>query len=902
MTETLDRATPILFPLVQPERASQSDVNQLLPRRLYAELSTIIQAAIPKRDSREDPAAEFYRLRRHDAALVQGGRGAGKSTVLVNLPRYLQVSSPEVFENVHVLKPVDPTQLEDHEDLFLNVIVAAVMTDETLAKALDSNDSKRRILYQRLQELGQSLEDRQTRRDDAGIDRLRAFMGSHQLALAVHNFFDAALAVLGRKLLVLPLDDVDTTLHRAFENLEVVRRYLSSPLVFPVICGELELYHEVIRRDVLGRLTRDDRRPPDEHCVGIADGLAIEYERKLLPMQNRLQMPEVDTYLSDSNILIAAPDKWANQDALSMAEFQEWLYALLMGPVNGLENSQLELPVPTVRALSQLIGSVKEQMPDLVSALMNSPFRGSPRGVGRALQMPEVNPAALHAFELAQQDARSKGVLNSRSANTNFALAQGGSAHVPSAGRTLNDIAGEWYLPLLRHFLYEPKAGAACLVLLAHEHWRPRSLSDGVVDGEFGVLDTPLFKPMEQGRIHKLAGLERRGDLRPWREQLAERLPADGLARLPEEAILAFATPEAGRAVSQASRIHFNEEEVKDPRARARLNLIVDLALHKDYYSASKRAPLLLTGRILELIVTGLVRDINRKDIARLLAFAPYHSAGAVAPTKTLIVERDEDEMVTVEVEAQVRKSPEGLAADELVDRINRWRLDSGATQSRPSPWLMYNALNKALNQAWYFNRPGRASVTTALNAREIVQIARMAFDSFWSAVGGFEKGRLFGLPPIVSTVNVSTGEAFRQSDLYRQNISPFRSSRTEAVFGRLSRSTTFQLGEHPLRKWFDELPTDKAGQQGAVPTGKPRPSTPKEAREVQAKRWLRERLGGSPNASQLGLEQLRALIARSGLSVNALKKLARELDQKFADSSQARERLAQVVAEMSKR
>lgn len=95
-------------------------------------------------------------------------------------------------------------------------------------------------------------------------------MGSQGLAYAVHCFFLAALDLLGKRLLAMPIDDVDTTLHKAFDYLEVVRRYLSSVVVVPIVCGDLKLYREVTQRDAFRRLTKEMpnetpphlRRPP----------------------------------------------------------------------------------------------------------------------------------------------------------------------------------------------------------------------------------------------------------------------------------------------------------------------------------------------------------------------------------------------------------------------------------------------------------------------------------------------------------------------------------------------------------------------------------------------------------------------------------------------------------------
>jgi hypothetical protein len=100
---------------------------------------------------------------------------------------------------------------------------------------------------------------------------------------------------------VLPIDDVDTTLHRAFENLEVVRRYLASPVLLPIVCGDLSLYREVTWRDAFKRLTKDTAAY-HEQAKPFADDLAREYLRKILPLHRRLPMLGVDDFLKNDEI------------------------------------------------------------------------------------------------------------------------------------------------------------------------------------------------------------------------------------------------------------------------------------------------------------------------------------------------------------------------------------------------------------------------------------------------------------------------------------------------------------------------------------------------------------------------------------------------------------------------
>ena len=101
--------------------------------------------------------------------------------------------------------------------------------------------------------------------------------------------------LLDVKLLVLPIDDVDTSLNLAFENLEIIRRYLTTPYVLPIVSGDRSLFHEVTWRDFHGRLTKDSTHLA-ESAYKTAIELSEEYQRKVLPFPRRVSMPEVKSY------------------------------------------------------------------------------------------------------------------------------------------------------------------------------------------------------------------------------------------------------------------------------------------------------------------------------------------------------------------------------------------------------------------------------------------------------------------------------------------------------------------------------------------------------------------------------------------------------------------------------
>jgi hypothetical protein len=792
------RAKPIYIPLDQGERANHLYVDQLLPRPIYERLAQMLQESLDQMPEEEegskiDKGDSFSRQRAHATVFLDGDRGSGKTTVIVNLPAYLDAPEvreryPHLADQVHVLRPIDPSQLEDDDDLFLNVVVAAVLGDKEIQSGRERNPILWQALYDSLQDLGKALAGKETQDEGVGLDRLRSFRGAKELAGAVHDFFAKAAKLLDKRILILPIDDVDTTLHRAFENLEVVRRYLASPALLPIVCGDLNLYREVTWRDVFRRLSKGINKF-DEEARFTAESLALEYLRKILPLHRRLRMPEVRDFLQDDNILLGTPRDRAGSQSLTLPNMEAWLRALLAGPVNDHENSRIRIPIPTVRALSQLLSRVRDGIPTLERAFLN-----------------EHDPHPTTALM--------RRIVHGRRGDTKLTSGSAGKSTEEAAPNALS--IPKWQSALFDHFMFEPNAGALCLVLMAARHWHTAPKAS--------VLATPLFIPLQQIGRHELRYIQSRATLN-WVGDLAGRLPDSWVHNLADDAILPFASPEVGRAVVP-DRWRIDPDEYGDEFPAELPGLLTDLITHHNFYSSSKRATLICSGRILELVVTSIVRDVTVQDVDRILSTAPFHSAVGVAGTKAAQLSVDElDELIAFESEEEVsgRHSSDDedtrqgsttealdrdIAIEILVGEVNGWRREVGADRVQQSPWLMYCALNKTLNQVRFFTRPLQPNEQPSREAlSDVVASGLSAFNSFWAALASFEKGPIFDLPLELSTVNLINRRGdFQQNNLYTQNIRPLLKEEHDASHGEQIVPVTWTLNTHPLRKRLQDL------------------------------------------------------------------------------------------------
>ncbi|EPV8934048.1 hypothetical protein KAT64_24150 [Klebsiella oxytoca] len=825
------------IPLDASESAVLKDSRSLLPLDVYKKIAQFIRQALGN-IPQSAASPELDDVRSHNAVSIDGERGTGKTSVLVNLKEYLQQDHKDLLKDIHILKPVDPTLLEDNESLFLHIIVAALLSDNAIKLAQSQSPTKSQALNKSLESLAHALASAETQSADYGMDKLRAMFGNQHLADCVQHFFKTTLELLDKKLLVLPIDDVDTSLNRAFENLEIIRRYLTTPYVLPIVSGDRDLYREVTWRDFHGRLTKDSHYRPREAYDRAVD-LAVEYQRKLLPLPRRLVMPEVSEYLTEKSDR-AINLELKGEKLISLNNFYVWLQMFISGPVNGLEDSQLSLPIPSIRALTQLINHCGSLIPDLPSAIRNA---SDELQVRRLWQMPGINPQAFDTFyqEYRQQSMSSK--RDYARAYQRFYDEQQQPITIEECILGAKEI-DKWEQALLDYFRYEVKAGAVYLVLLASRYWQSlkNNRSDMV---ERSVLDTPLFKPLIHG-TGDLNHFAKTHDFSEWINRLQGRLPDSWLSSLQSHhTILPYPVAEVG--VNTATNWKYwlqVPDEVKEQDVGDKIIFLASLSMQYNFYTNAKQSLMMNIGRIFEIVVASLCGDVRLIDLQRIIQNAPFFSARALAPTKNVTVaEEITKNKFNDETETSDFYEQQGDVADiqenhlaELVLNISQWRERHDLNNVRFSPWLVYKVFNKVFSQAANTaNFPSGSK-----NIGKVIESIGKVFYSIWSAFGSFEKGRLFGLPEVVATVNLNSPYNFVSNDHFNVNVGPFvvraeQVAPAKSKYAASTRTASYYLADHPLKLWIEE----------ALAVFAPAPKEQTPDTEVSDTRiWLREKLG----------------------------------------------------------
>lgn len=809
------------IPLYASETAVLHDTNTILPRdEIYKPLAELIRHARDRAIEATSSSKSLDAIREHNAISIDGSRGTGKTAVLVNLKRYLELEHKDLLADVHILKPIDPTLLEDGESLFLHIIVAAVLHDDNIKQAQHKNPDKARKLNKALDQLAHSLEAVDTQKERHGMDKVRAMYGNKQLADSVHEFFLAAAKLLEKRMLILPIDDVDTSLNLAFENLEIIRRYLTTPYVLPIVSGDRKLYDELTWRDFHGRLIKDSTYYRQSAYLTAVD-LAKEYQRKVLPFPRRQMMPEVSTYWQwsyDRNnsdgkgVMLGSTD-----NGMPLANFISWLEIYLTGPVNGQENSRLPLPIPSIRALTQLVNHCSDFIPALPDAIRKA---NSELEVRRVWQMPTVPLSVITEFQNKHQELGKQKKREYSDAYKVFAdklLSESAvdySCDTLSAKKLTKQALSE---KLAKYFCFEPKAGAIYLVLLAKQHWQHWTESSKE-SHQGSIFDTPLFQPLthDEGEFSEF---KKSDDLSAWSDALVTRLPSSWLTGIKSRhTILPYPLAEVGFTASKSwdyqQIISLTElDGLNDENRKDKAIFLISLLVQHNFYSNAKQTMLLNIGRVFELIISSIIAPVSPSTIQAIMVEASFFSTRALAPTKTIFYKSDYEKTAIENIPTELSES-EFDPIIELHEQIEKWRQENKLEQIDLSPWLVYKVFNKVYSQV--------ASSELAFNGTPIsaLNIVAFTFYATWSAFGSFEKGELFGLPNVVSTNNINPEKIknFEKNDHFSTNVGPFAPSpqqiankqsesyRIRSLFGKETRTISYCLADHPLKNWIDEL------------------------------------------------------------------------------------------------
>ena len=242
---------------------------------LWAMLRVDKEALASGDRSKNNSTPESLRVsknRAHDAILITGRRGEGKTTVLLQLLEEIENNKSNEAIKYESLGLIDPTLLETKQNLMLSIVqrLREYLKQQTNTYSRSSEHDEKLKNAQRaltqlangltvLDGIGNDLHSDENWANatfimDDGLEQAEAAYGFER---SFRHFVKCTAELVGCDAFVLCIDDVDTKSEMGAPVLEALRKYLTSPYLRIVVSGDLELLQSLARKIQLNGLGQD---------------------------------------------------------------------------------------------------------------------------------------------------------------------------------------------------------------------------------------------------------------------------------------------------------------------------------------------------------------------------------------------------------------------------------------------------------------------------------------------------------------------------------------------------------------------------------------------------------------------------------------------------------------------
>jgi len=282
-------------------------VNHILLDSYYEKIAELINDRINEIENYKSLKFDIDNInevKMHDAILVYGSRGNGKSTVMINLQDFITgnhvIEKAEKLKNrVKIFETIDPTIQEEDED-FLLVILSSILKEVENYKVDKYN--KRDAFYDSLENVLKIVEaTRSKKKDDIDVfDKFYGLKSGVGLAEELHRLFKYTKDIFEVDILIIPIDDVDMNLKQGYQIADSIRKYMSSPYIIPIVAFNIRQMRVVTKYNkykVFG-LKIDYEIELEE--LSFLRSLPNDYLSKVFPPNRRIYLKSVFEILQEA--------------------------------------------------------------------------------------------------------------------------------------------------------------------------------------------------------------------------------------------------------------------------------------------------------------------------------------------------------------------------------------------------------------------------------------------------------------------------------------------------------------------------------------------------------------------------------------------------------------------------
>lgn len=227
--------------------------------------------------------------------LINGERGAGKSSMLASMHGYLgSTDSPEQKKFLR-LDIIDPSSFTNNANI-LQIIIAELFKnfkDETAGQISYEEKNEITKIFVQIKHALCVLDSPKviSAMDDSDIESLQDMSNAIVLEQLINELISKILKARKEDMLLVCIDDIDLNTAHAYEMLEQVRKYLILPNVLVLIAAKMNQLQEVVQQHFLS----DYKELVSNKVLVSQDALEMsnKYLLKLLPLEHRVELNSV---------------------------------------------------------------------------------------------------------------------------------------------------------------------------------------------------------------------------------------------------------------------------------------------------------------------------------------------------------------------------------------------------------------------------------------------------------------------------------------------------------------------------------------------------------------------------------------------------------------------------------
>ncbi len=310
MTDSVHTETTegkIIINLFAPNLPGSTKEDDLIQKSLRDQLVESIRNSVTLPDADKSAGlTRFIDESGRNVFFVDGTRGAGKTTFINSVVKYLNSDKGDIKVSIKCLPTIDPTKLPRHEPILVTVTARLnKMVSDKLKGCWSSNDHKKQKeqWQNHLAQLQRGLHlltDKEYKpeyfSDALKLDaQLDYSIGGQDLSEIFEKLVERACDILGCKAILITFDDIDTQFDAGWDVLESIRKFFNSQKLVVVATGDLRLYSQLIRGKQYENYSKTLLDQEKESARLAERGYMVEhleqqYLLKLFPVQKRMQL------------------------------------------------------------------------------------------------------------------------------------------------------------------------------------------------------------------------------------------------------------------------------------------------------------------------------------------------------------------------------------------------------------------------------------------------------------------------------------------------------------------------------------------------------------------------------------------------------------------------------------